>query len=52
MAAGPGRPAGAAAVAAPAGVTERQRPLWLLIPGGLLMTVIIVIPLLLASTSR
>ena len=30
------------------GVTERQRPLWLLIPGGLLMTVIIVIPLLLA----
>jgi multiple sugar transport system permease protein len=30
------------------GVTERQRPLWLLIPGGLLMTVIIIIPLLLA----
>ena len=30
------------------GVTERQRPLWLLIPGGLLMTLIIVIPLLLA----
>jgi multiple sugar transport system permease protein len=29
-------------------VTERQRPLWLLIPGGLLMTLIIVIPLLLA----
>src|SRR5690349_18373244 len=30
------------------GVTERQRPLWLLIPGGVLMTLIIVIPLLLA----
>src|SRR6059058_5436284 len=30
------------------GVTERQRPLWLLIPGGLLMTVIILIPLVLA----
>jgi multiple sugar transport system permease protein len=30
------------------GVTERQRPLWMLIPGGLLMTVIILIPLLLA----
>src|SRR5215212_2285446 len=30
------------------GVTERQRPLWMLIPGGLLMTLIIVIPLLLA----
>jgi len=30
------------------GVTERQRPLWLLIPGGLLMTLIIVLPLLLA----
>jgi multiple sugar transport system permease protein len=30
------------------GVTERQRPLWLLIPGGLLMTLIIIIPLLLA----
>lgn len=30
------------------GVTERQRPLWLLIPGGSLLTVIIVIPLLLA----
>ncbi|MEU4215839.1 sugar ABC transporter permease [Actinoplanes sp. NPDC026623] len=30
------------------GVTERQRPLWLLAPGGALMTVIIVIPLLLA----
>jgi multiple sugar transport system permease protein len=30
------------------GVTERQRPLWLLIPGGLLMTVIILIPLALA----
>src|SRR3954451_20884848 len=30
------------------GVTQRQRPLWLLAPGGLLMTLIIVIPLLLA----
>jgi multiple sugar transport system permease protein len=30
------------------GVTERQRPLWLLIPGGTLMTLVIVIPLLLA----
>jgi multiple sugar transport system permease protein len=30
------------------GVTERQRPLWLLIPGGLLMTLIILIPLALA----
>jgi multiple sugar transport system permease protein len=30
------------------GVTERQRPLWMLIPGGVLITLIIVIPLLLA----
>ena len=30
------------------GVTEQQRPLWLLTPGAVLMTVIIVIPLLLA----
>ena len=30
------------------GVTERQRPLRMLIPGGLLMTLIVVIPLLLA----
>jgi multiple sugar transport system permease protein len=30
------------------GVTERQRPLWLLIPGGTLMTLVIGIPLLLA----
>src|SRR6266536_1719661 len=30
------------------GVTERQRPLWLLTPGGVLMTLIIIIPLLLA----
>ncbi|MFG1610894.1 carbohydrate ABC transporter permease [Actinoplanes sp. NPDC049265] len=29
-------------------VSERQRPLWLLTPGGLLMTLIIIIPLLLA----
>ena len=29
-------------------VSERQRPLWLLTPGGLLMTLIILIPLLLA----
>jgi multiple sugar transport system permease protein len=53
----PAPPAAQAAGAAPGappparrgrGVTERQRPLWLLIPGGLLMTLIIVIPLLLA----
>jgi multiple sugar transport system permease protein len=30
------------------GVTERQRPLWLLTPGGLLMVVVILIPLVLA----
>jgi multiple sugar transport system permease protein len=30
------------------GVTERQRPLWLLLPGGILMTVIILIPLAMA----
>jgi multiple sugar transport system permease protein len=30
------------------GVTQQHRPLWLLAPGGLLMTLIIVIPLLLA----
>jgi multiple sugar transport system permease protein len=30
------------------GVTERQRPLWLLTPGGVLMTLVIVIPLILA----
>jgi multiple sugar transport system permease protein len=30
------------------GATQRQRPLWLLGPGGLLMTVVIVLPLLLA----
>ena len=30
------------------GVTEQQRPLWLLAPGGLLMTVVIIIPLILA----
>lgn len=30
------------------GVTERQRPLWLLTPGGVLMTLIILIPLLVA----
>jgi multiple sugar transport system permease protein len=30
------------------GVTERDRPLWLLAPGGLLITVIILIPLVLA----
>ncbi|MGW4947362.1 carbohydrate ABC transporter permease [Actinoplanes sp. NPDC004185] len=30
------------------GVTERRRPLWLLIPGGTLMTLVIGIPLLLA----
>jgi multiple sugar transport system permease protein len=30
------------------GVTVRQRPLWLLLPGGILMTVIILIPLAMA----
>jgi multiple sugar transport system permease protein len=30
------------------GVTQRRRPLWLLAPGGILMTLIIVVPLLLA----
>jgi multiple sugar transport system permease protein len=30
------------------GVTEQQRPLWLLAPGGLLMTLVILLPLLLA----
>ena len=30
------------------GVTERQRPLWLLLPGGMLMTLIILIPLAMA----
>ncbi|MBL7259609.1 sugar ABC transporter permease [Actinoplanes sp. LDG1-01] len=30
------------------GVTEQQRPLWLLTPGGALMTVVIVLPLILA----
>jgi multiple sugar transport system permease protein len=30
------------------GVTERQRPLWMLIPGGVLLTLIVIIPLLLA----
>jgi multiple sugar transport system permease protein len=30
------------------GATERQRPLWLLTPGGLLMVVVILIPLVLA----
>jgi multiple sugar transport system permease protein len=30
------------------GATQRQRPLWLLAPGGLLMTVVIILPLLLA----
>src|SRR5690349_13826961 len=46
---GPGTPAGSGPVGRPRrGVTERQRPLWLLIPGGLLMTLIIVLPLLLA----
>ncbi|MDT5042059.1 MAG: multiple sugar transport system permease protein, partial [Actinoplanes sp.] len=30
------------------GVTEQQRPLWLLAPGGVLMTLVILLPLLLA----
>lgn len=37
---GPGRPV--------RGVTQRQRPLWMLLPGGLLMTLVIVVPFLLA----
>ena len=35
-------------MASPRKVSEQQRPLWLLTPGGLLMTLIIIIPLLLA----
>lgn len=31
------------------GVTQQQRPLWLLAPGGVLMTLVIVLPLLLAG---
>jgi len=31
------------------GVTQQQRPLWLLTPGGVLMTLVILVPLLLAS---
>src|SRR3954466_661881 len=46
---GPGPPAaGSRRERRRRGVTERQRPLWLLIPGGLLMTLIILIPLVLA----
>jgi len=45
---GPAAPAGGRREKRRRGVTERQRPLWLLAPGGSLMTVIIVIPLLLA----
>jgi multiple sugar transport system permease protein len=45
---GPGSPAAGRREKRRRGVTERQRPLWLLVPGGSLMTVIIVIPLLLA----
>ena len=50
LAAGPGPAAPAPGGREPRrrGVTERQRPLWMLIPGGLLMTLIILIPLLLA----
>lgn len=47
VAAGPG-PATPAHRPRRRGVTEQQRPLWLLTPGALLMTVIIGIPLLLA----
>jgi len=50
-AAGPGPAAPAAPGRRPSrrrGVTEQQRPLWLLAPGGLLMIVIVIIPLLLA----
>jgi multiple sugar transport system permease protein len=45
---GPATPAGGRRERRRRGVTERQRPLWMLIPGGLLMTLIIIIPLLLA----
>src|SRR3569623_1833061 len=51
LAAGPGPAApapGARRERRRRGVTERQRPRWMLIPGGILMTLIIVIPLLLA----
>jgi multiple sugar transport system permease protein len=48
VAAGPGPAAPAPRQPRRRGVTEQQRPLWLLTPGALLMTVIIVIPLLLA----
>ena len=34
---------------APARVTRRQRPLWMLIPGGLLTLIVIVVPLLTAA---
>jgi multiple sugar transport system permease protein len=45
-----GDPAGSGSGPAPRrrGVTERQRPLWLLAPGGVLMTLVILIPLVLA----
>jgi multiple sugar transport system permease protein len=35
-------------MAAPRKVSEQQRPLWLLTPGGLLMTLVILVPLVLA----
>jgi len=41
-------PAGVRAERRRRGVTERQRPLWMLIPGGVLMTLVIGVPLLLA----
>jgi multiple sugar transport system permease protein len=44
----PGAPPGRTRGGRRRGVTERQRPLWLLIPGGFLMTLIILIPLALA----
>jgi multiple sugar transport system permease protein len=45
---GPGLPEGSRRERRRRGVTERQRPLWLLAPGGVLMIVIVIIPLLLA----
>jgi multiple sugar transport system permease protein len=55
----PGGPAAGPATVAPApasprrdrgrGVTERERPLWLLAPGGVLVTLVILLPLLLAG---
>jgi multiple sugar transport system permease protein len=45
---GPGQLAGGRRAKRRRGVNERHRPLWLLAPGGVLMTLVILIPLLLA----